>query len=317
MPTMRRPRLALFLVDRDNVYQRVLQADAELAAGRVGADLEVHWCARDAGQQIKAVYARLQVAPPSRPDALLVMPHRDSVLARAASDAARLGVGLAVLNREPALLDGVRRQFPGALVVSFTPDQRAIGRIQGEQLRSLLPGGGRVAYVRGERVTAVSRERQAGLEEVIARAPIGMDVLEGGWAREKARRVVTSWLRSMAIERTPVHAVTCQNDDMALGAREAVDALAAELGRPDLQGILVTGCDGLPEEGQRHVSAGVLAATVVNPLTAGPAVESLAAYYTTGVRPPPRTILEARSFPSQKALALRGKMGSGRAAGPG
>ncbi len=225
MPT-RRLRFALLLVDAQNPYQLMLQADAEAMARRMNVELEVHFCARDAGEQLRGFYTHLQAGPAERPQAIIVLPHRDAVLIRAAREAAELGIGLAVLNRVPATLEAVRLEHPAVPVLSFSPDQTDIGRIQGEQFNTLLPRGGRLAYVRGDTTTVSSRERQAGMEEMVQGMPIEVAVLEGAWIAEQARKSVSFWLRSMALMKARVDLIGCQNDDMALGARAAVEALA-------------------------------------------------------------------------------------------
>ncbi len=308
MPT-RRLRFALLLVDEKNPYQLMLQADAEAMARRMNVELEVHFCAREAGEQLRRFYTHLQAEPAERPHAILIVPHRDAVLVRAAREAAELGIGLAVLNRVPANLEAVRLEHPEVPVLSFSPDQTDIGRIQGEQFNTLLPRGGRLAYVRGDTTTASSRERQAGMEEMVQGMPIEVNVLEGAWVAEQARKSVAFWLRSMALMNAPVDLIGCQNDDMALGARAAVEAVAAELNRPELKTVPITGCDGVPAHGQKYVSTGLLAATIISPSTSGAAVEALALFYSRGEQPPARTVLKARSFPDLASLAARGRVG--------
>ncbi len=311
MPT-RRLRFALLLVDAQNPYQLMLQADAEAMARRMNVELDVHFCARDAGEQLRRLYTHLQADPEDRPQAIVVLPHRDAVLTRAARETAELGLGLAVLNRVPASLEEVRLEHPEVPVLSFSPDQTDIGRIQGEQFQTLLPRGGRLAYVRGDTTTASSRERQAGMEEMVRGTPIEVNVLEGGWVAEQARKSVALWLRSMALMKARVDVIGCQNDDMALGARAAVDAVATELNRPELRTVPVTGCDGVPAHGQKYVSTGLLAATIISPSTSGAAVEALALFYARGEQPPARTVLKARSFPDLPSLAARGRAAAPR-----
>jgi ABC-type sugar transport system substrate-binding protein len=303
MPATKRIQLALLLVDAKNPYQLMLQADAEATARRMDVDLLVHFCGHDAGQQLQRFYTYLQADPASRPQAIIILPHRDAVLARAAREAADAGIGLAVLNRVPASLEAVRLECPGVPVLSFSPDQRDMGRIQGQQFTVLMPKGGRLAYVRGDTTTASAKERQAGTEEVIRGTSIEINVLDGGWVSEIARKSVSFWLRSMTMMKAGVDLIGCQNDDMALGARAAVDALAAEMNRPDLRGIRICGMDGVADAGQKYVTSGLLTATIISPSTSGAAVEALAQYYARGVQPPPKTVLKGRSFPEISALS--------------
>lgn len=301
-----RVRLALLLVDPSNPYQAMLEAEAKAMARRLDVELSSSFSGLDSDRQIQQLHEWIQAPPLQRPRAIIVIPNQDSVLANTAREAAEAGIGLAVLNRVPeAILDTVRQEHPEVPVLSFSPDQFDIGRIQGLQYTTLLPKGGRLAYVRGDMTTASAQERQAGMESVVRKTSIEVNLLDGGWVNEQARKSVAPWLRTMAMLKAAVDLIGCQNDDMALGARAAVDAIAADLDRPDLKTVPIAGCDGVPAYGQKYVSTGIIAATIISPATSGAAVEALARHYVQGQAPPPRTVLKARSFPDLSALSAR------------
>src|SRR5258706_5519443 len=83
---------------------------------------------------------------------------------------------------------------------------------------------------------------------------------------------------------------------MAMGARKALIAHHKEWSR-----LPFTGCDGLPEGGQRLVDKRVLAATVVVPSNAGPAVD-VVARFLSGEPTPPQIVLSPRSYPPEDRL---------------
>jgi hypothetical protein len=60
---------------------------------------------------------------------------------------------------------------------------------------------------------------------------------------------------------------------MAIGAKRAREAAAAQMNRPQLRALPITGVDGLPDVGQRLVVEGRLAATIVQMSTGRPAIE--------------------------------------------
>jgi ABC-type sugar transport system substrate-binding protein len=96
--------------------------------------------------------------------------------------------------------------------------------------------------------------------------------------------------------------VGCQNDDMALAAREALHEAARELSEPALRDVPVTGVDGLADAGRAWVEQGKLAATVVVPSTGTRAVELLLGAWKSG-RPMPLKSIEAPlSFPGFDVL---------------
>jgi ABC-type sugar transport system substrate-binding protein len=185
-----------------------------------------------------------------------------------------------------------------------TPDQKELGRVQGQQFKALLPNGGRLLYVLGGAYASTAVERKNGMMEEIRRARIQVDELNGQWSLDKARDAVYKWLTSMTRQGGEVpDVIGCQNDEMALGAREAVERAAAELGRPALQKVRITGADGLPEGGQRWVEEKKLAATVVVPVTSGPAVELLARAWSARATMPPSTVLPSVSYPALERLS--------------
>ena len=87
--------------------------------------------------------------------------------------------------------------------------------------------------------------------------------------------------------------VVAQNDNMARGARRALEKL-----RPEWARLPFVGCDGLPQGGRREVDEGRLAATVVMPSCAGPAVALAARWVKDGTLPPPVTVLAPVAYPS-------------------
>ena len=69
--------------------------------------------------------------------------------------------------------------------------------------------------------------------------------------------------------------------------------------------IRLTGCDGLPEFGQRLVNEGKLAATVIVPSSGAPAMELVASAIGLGKLPPATVMLSSTSYPSETVLAGR------------
>jgi ABC-type sugar transport system substrate-binding protein len=83
---------------------------------------------------------------------------------------------------------------------------------------------------------------------------------------------------------------------MAVGARRALRRL-----RKEWTELMFTGCDGLPEGGQRLVRDGDLAATIITPPPAGAAV-TIVAQAVAGTPAPAELRLVPQSFPAEDAL---------------
>ncbi len=293
-------KIALALVDESNEFQQILKQDAEAVARRAGLSLEVHFTGEDLNEHLHELRHLIEDEA-NRPAALLVMAVRDHGLSRTVRQAAKAGVHWVFLNRTEDDLDPIRAEFPGVVVATVCPDEIETGRVQGRQFKALLRQG-KVLYIQGNPRSLASRERTAGMQEEVTGAPFEVVLAGGEWSPEAAGRAVKDWLRFAVGGHLPFDLIGCQNDHMAGGVLDALASAAGELRRPELLRVPVTGCDGSPEVGQRMVREGRLAATVVLPRVAGPAVECVARLLQRGERPPDTTTHGATSFPNQAEL---------------
>ena len=291
-------RVSLFLPSATNAYFQLVAQEAKACAAVSGVALDVH-LADHVVQQIQQIYSRLHAPAGERPGVVLVMPLHDDSLNRVMVDAAGLGVHWICVNRAAGNIEGLRSQFPQVTFTMVTPDHEASGRIQARQILALLPVGGRILYVRGSANNASTRERQSGFETGIGGTRVQMaHIVDGRWTMEDAERAVRSWLSLTVAGGTSIDAVVCQNDSMALGALQAIQAVATSTGRAELNALPVLGCDGLPGIGQQLVDEGKLRATVVLPITGAKAVEMAASVLKGGPRLEARYVLAPTPYPA-------------------
>jgi ABC-type sugar transport system substrate-binding protein len=92
-------------------------------------------------------------------------------------------------------------------------------------------------------------------------------------------------------------AFVAQNDEMALGVRQALREIDAQRDWP-IAGAPIVGCDGAEDFGQRLVREGRLKATVIMPPGSGAAIEWIARARQGGEPPPVRVLLPVVSFPA-------------------
>jgi ABC-type sugar transport system substrate-binding protein len=294
-------RVALALIDESNEFQQILKADAEAAAASAGLQLDVYFTGEDFEGHLEVLRSLIEDEG-RRPQAIVVMATRDHGLARVVRQAAKASVHWVYLNATEDDLSTIRRESPSTVVATVCPDEVQTGRIQGQQFRALLPEGRRVLYVTGNTRSLASRERTRGVLEAVSGAQLDVVLAGGDWAPEAAGSAVRDWLAFAMAEGLPFDVVGCQNDHMASGVLEALKAAADEQRRPDFAHIPVTGCDGSPEMGQRMVAEGSLAATVVLPRVAGPAVELVGRLLNYGERIPSLVTHAATSFPPLQDL---------------
>ena len=301
--TTRRTLAVCLPHDENTKYQQLIIDDARKAARQAGFDVDAYFSQGQVITQMRQIYSCIQGEPAQRTCAIIAMPVTDNSLNRAAADAVRAGLGWICLHRQMDCLNDLRREFPDIPISAVGPDQAEIGRIQGRQFRALLPEGGRVLYVQGNATTSSARLRLEGMKQSIAGSKVeARDVLDGNWNAADAERTISGWLRMVMAGKSKLDLIGCQNDEMAEGARQALDSVAEYLGRPELRNVLVTGCNGLPTFGQRLVNEGKLAATIVVPSTGALAVDLIAGA-TQGKPVPPSVTVPSASYPDETILA--------------
>jgi ABC-type sugar transport system substrate-binding protein len=291
--TMTRQKIIVSLLSKDQEFQVLQAADAERAAALAGFDVDVVYANNNAVLQQERLFHFVQAQEKSRPVAIVAHSVAGDGLPRAAREAVKAGVGWVLLSRDVPYIDSLREQYPHLPIFIVSTDQMNIGRMQGQQFRSLLPAGGNIIYIQGPADTSAARQRLQGMEEAIAGSKINVKVLTGEWTEASGERALLSWLRLSSSEAETLDLVGAQNDAMAIGARKAIAAR-----RPQSLQIPFTGVDGLLEGGQRLVNEGQLAATVIVPSNTGPAVDLVAAQLRTGQQAPARVVLSSRGYPS-------------------
>lgn len=297
---MARKLIAASFITKEQEFQLLQAKDAEATGGRVGYEVHTDFADGKTMNQISQIFEHINAPPDERPAAIIIEAVAGGAYERIAQQAAGAGIGWIVLNSEPAYLHDLRRDHPDVPVASVTTDQMEVGRIQGAQFKALLPEGGTLLYIQGSFGTEAASGRLRGMEEIVKGSGIRSHTAISDWTEQGAENAVTSFLKLQASANFKADLIGCQNDSQAVGARRAIQRL-----RPDWHRILYTGVDGLPDSGQKMVRAGILAATVIQPPAAGPAVELIARFFT-GDRPqPPRVTLDPRSFPEISELGNR------------
>jgi ribose transport system substrate-binding protein len=295
---MKTLKVLLALITEDNDYQREQASVGEKTAQRLGIQLKVVFANSDAIAQTQQVLAAIHAAAPDRPDAVIVEPVGTG-MPQVASAAAHGGVGWIVLNREADYLVPLRgtTSIP---IGSVDCDNLEVGRIQGRQYGALLPGGGTVLYVEGPSAD-VAKQRRAGMEET---RPAGIEIsaVRGKWTEESGYQAVSARLQLHGSRPPNVSLIGCQNDAMAMGARRAVEALAAPEQREAWLKVPFLGVDGVPTSGQVWVRNGQLAATIITPALSGIALELVARSLASGTQIPERTLTRPVSFPPVEEL---------------
>lgn len=310
---MKKLRFVVSLTTNDNDYQIEQANAAQEAANRYGIALEILYADNDAIQQSQQLLKIIQSNSGSHPDGIIFEPVGGTAFPQVGRAAAAAGIGWVVMNREVDYLNDLRRNY-NVPVFSISSDHEEIGRIQGQQLTALLPGGGSVLLIQGPSENVAAKLRTSGMYET---KPISVEIklMKSNWTEAGAYKAVSSWLKLSTSQQTPIHVVAAQNDAMALGARKAFQEVSDPAVRARFQRLLYLGIDGVTSTGQSWLKRGLLNATIIVPPNSGQAVEVLAHAVQTGTIPPEKTLLAPKPLPSIPELAKIRVAALGRATG--
>ena len=171
-------------------------------------------------------------------DAIVVVPVQQDTLqpqvtAAAAADIPLLDVNATLNNDEVA--------------GSVQPDDEAAGAQEAQMMVDELGGKGNIVMLQGPLGGSGEINRGAGIEKVLAENP-DMKMLAkdtANWSREEAINKMSNWISAFGKD---IDGVISQNDDMGLGAKQAL----TEAGMGD---VPVVGIDGI-EDGLNAVKEG-------------------------------------------------------------
>jgi len=216
-------------------------------------------------------------------DAIVILPVDTAATGPMTKEVTAAKIPLVYVNRNPD------NRPKGVIYVGS--DSIDAGTFQGEELVKALNGKGNVVILMGELSNEAAIKRTEGTENVLKKYP-GIKVIKkqtGNWHREEGKTLMENWLASG----DQIDAVASNNDEMALGALQAIKA-AGKLGK-----IWVGGTDGSPDA-LDSMDKGELNMTVYqDPVGQGEgAIE--AAYFAAKHMPNPRLKNDIAWIPYQK-----------------
>ena len=180
----------------------------------------------------------------------------------------------------------------------------AEGKMAGEWLAGKLDGKGNVAELQGTPGAAPAIDRKKGFAEALKNHPNIRIVKSqsGEFTRAKGKEVMEAFLKAAQGSGTKINAVYAHNDDMALGAIQAIE----EAGLKPGSDIIVVSIDGIKPAFEAMV-AGKLNCTVeCNPLL-GPAAFDAVEAALAGKALPKKTIVKDELFDRVAAKEAIGK----------
>ena len=231
----------------DDNYLTVLRQNIQRHAGDLGVEVQME----DAQGDIARQQSQIENFAASGVDGIITM-LVDADSGKAMSKiAAQAGIPLVFVNMLPANMDS----FPEKQAWVGSDEEQA-GELQATEACRLLEGKGDAVILLGQLGTTGQRGRTAAVERVLQTdACKGINVLDsqsGNWMRTPAMDLMTNWITSGL----KPNAVLSNNDEMALGAIQALKASGFKMDE-----IVVAGVDAT-QDALAAIESGDLDVTV-------------------------------------------------------
>lgn len=219
----------------------ITQGKEGMEAYAAANDIELQW--NSAGGDVSTQANQMDQYVNAGVDAIIIVPVQ--------ADSLQPQVAAAKAANIPVI--AVNTSLTGAdVTASVQPDDVAAGAQEATQMMEVLGGTGNVVILEGPLGSSPQIDRGAGIDGVLAENP-DVTVLAretANWSRDEAVNQMSNWISAFG---TDIDGVISQNDDMALGAIQA-------LREAGIEGVPVVGIDGI-EDGLRAVEAGEMIGT--------------------------------------------------------
>jgi len=226
-----------------------MRRELEDEATKLGVKVQVMDAQNNSSKQI----ADLEAAAVQGAKVVIVAPTDSKALATAADELAKQGVAVISVDRNIA---GATPPVP-----HVGADNVAGGRAMADWVVKTYPAGARVVVITNDPGSSSSIERVKGVHEGLAAGGAAFKIVTEQTAnskRDQALTVTQNVLTSM--HDSPPDVILCLNDDMAMGALEAVRAAGFGPAK-----IKVLGFDAIPEALARIKTGEMVASVEQNP----------------------------------------------------
>jgi len=279
---------------------QLLQEDTAQAEGRrLGLDVEVAFA--PGFDQLRALKRRMMDTSAGTVDAVVTEPANNATLDLMLGEL-KGRTSLIILSAWGVSIEQNAPSWGGGLAVgSVGTDHTRVGQIQGRQANALLGSGGRMLYVAGPLRAAAAQQRLDGLKSQVSAGVKVEEISAGQWTESDGIVAFNDWYR-VAKARDPIVSVLAAgNDELALGARRACEALVNTQHREALLKAKFLGVDACPTFGQKLIADKQLFASVLTPANTGLALGHLHRFWSQGTPVPLRSFTDARPWPPSSA----------------
>ncbi len=238
-------------VGAESAWRTAETKSIKAEAAKRGVELKFATAQQKQGNQIKAVRSFIA----QRVDVIVIAPIVETGWERVLREAERAGIPVILVDRGVTVRDG------SLYITLIASDFVEEGRMAAEWLAKKMNGKANIVELQGTTGSAPAIDRKKGFEEGIKKYP-GMKIIKtqsGDFTRAKGKDVMEAFIKS---DRDRIEAVYAHNDDMALGAIQALEEAGIKPGKD----VIIISIDAVRAAFEAMV-AGTLNATVeCNPL---------------------------------------------------
>jgi len=218
--------------------QRQLQAEAKSLG-------DIRLIETDGQNSVPKQTADVEAAITQKVNAIVISPLEVNAMAPALEQAVKAGIPVVTIDRQVRGVSGI--------LAHVGADNVKGGEAQAEAIMRAFPNGAKIFHLQGQPGAGPAIDRNKGLHNVLDKAKDKYQIVfeqTANFARAEGLSVTEAGLAGKG----KPDVIVCANDDMALGAMEAVKAR-------NLTGIAIYGFDALPEA-LKAIRAGQMAATI-------------------------------------------------------
>jgi len=278
-----------------NHFQLLQEETARSEGRRLGLDVEVAFA--PGFDQLRVLKRRFLDAEATTLDAIVTEPASTSTMDLVLREL-KGKVSLVILSAWGPSIESIGPSWGQGLALgTVSTDHLRVGEIQGGQVAALLPGGGRLLCVTGPARSSAAQQRLEGLKSQVGTGVEVHEISAGQWTESDGIVAFNDWYRVAKAGDPVVHVVAGGNDELALGARRACEALPSTEHRAALLQAKFLGVDACPTFGRKLVDEGTLSGSVVTPANTGLALSHLARFWQDGKPMPLRSFTEATAWP--------------------
>jgi inositol transport system substrate-binding protein len=236
----------------DDNFLTVLRNGIDAQAKDMGAEVQIE----DAGNDVAKQLDQIKNFAASGVQAIIVNPVDTSATQAMSDAAAAANIPLVYVNRQPINVDTMPDNQ--AFVASNEVDS---GTLETKEVCRLLKAAGKteanIYVMMGELSNQAAVQRTKDIHDVMAGPDCGVklniiDEQTANWSRDQAQTMMTNWISAGK----PYDAVIANNDEMAIGAIQAMKAANV-----DMKTMIVSGIDAT-QDALAAMAAGDLDVTV-------------------------------------------------------